>query len=65
MRKRSSLDPSRCPIFEGISDEAIEELCSRGRELTWEANRVLFARGQQAEELDDPPGGGCRVAVSG
>ena len=42
---------SRSPIFEDISLEAIEELCSRGREISLEAGHKLFERDQEADEL--------------
>ncbi len=38
-------------IFEDISREAIEELCSRGREVSCEAGYKLFERDQNADEL--------------
>lgn len=38
-------------IFEDIPLEAIEELCSRGREITLEAGHKLFERDQEADEL--------------
>ncbi len=42
---------SRSVIFEGISGEAIEALCSRGRELICKAGHGLFERGQEAQDL--------------
>lgn len=42
---------SRSAIFEDISLEAIEELCSRGREVSLEAGHKLFERDQEADEL--------------
>ncbi|MCP4250384.1 MAG: cyclic nucleotide-binding domain-containing protein [bacterium] len=44
-------DELRAAIFESISSERIETLCSQGRELAFEAGHVLFERGQDAEEL--------------
>ncbi len=41
----------RSAIFEGVSREAIEELCSRGREVSFEAGHKLFERDQHADEL--------------
>jgi CRP-like cAMP-binding protein len=42
---------SRAAICEDISPEAIEELCARGRVLSFEVGHLLFERGQDAEEL--------------
>ncbi len=42
---------SRSAIFEDISLEAIEELCSRGREVSFEAGHKLFERERDADEL--------------
>jgi CRP-like cAMP-binding protein len=42
---------SRSVVFEGISEEAIEALCSRGQVLSFEAGHGLFERGQEAREL--------------
>lgn len=39
------------PIFEGIPDDAIESLCSRGRVVVFEANHQLFERGNDAHDL--------------
>ena len=39
------------PIFEDMTREAVEELCSRGKVVSFEANRVLFERGDAADEL--------------
>ncbi len=47
----SVLKLSRCAVFEDIAREAIEELCSLGRELSFGAGHVLFTRGQDADEL--------------
>ncbi|MHC4092798.1 MAG: cyclic nucleotide-binding domain-containing protein, partial [Planctomycetota bacterium] len=41
----------RSPIFEDITREAVDELCSRGREVVFEAGHKLFERDQYAEEL--------------
>lgn len=38
-------------IFEGISREVVEQLCSRGRVNSFEANQELFRRGDNANEL--------------
>lgn len=42
---------SQSAIFEGISLKAIEEVCSRGREISLEAGHTLFERDQEADEL--------------
>lgn len=42
---------SRSAIFEDISCEVIEELCSRGREVAFEAGHKLFERDEEADEL--------------
>lgn len=42
---------SRAAIFEDISLEAIEKLCSRGREISLQPGDKLFERDQQADEL--------------
>lgn len=42
---------SRSAIFEDISREAIEELCSRGPEVTFEEGHRLFERDRDADEL--------------
>ncbi len=42
---------SSSAIFEDISVEAIEELCSRGREVSFEPGHKLFERDQHADEL--------------
>ena len=42
---------SRSAIFEDISPEAIEELCSRGREVSLEPGHKLFERDEEANEL--------------
>ena len=39
------------PIFAGIPREAIEELCSRGREVAFEPGHKLFERDQDSSEL--------------
>ena len=44
-------DLSGSAVFEGISPEALEGLCSRGRPLSFEVGEVLFHRGQDADEL--------------
>ncbi len=41
----------RSAIFESIWPAAVEELCGRGREVSFEAGRQLFERGQDADEL--------------
>ncbi len=41
----------RSTVFEGISDDAIEDLYSRGEVSSFEAGHKLFKRGQGAEEL--------------
>lgn len=41
----------RAMIFEGISREAVEQLCSHGRVISFEANHELFRRGGNASEL--------------
>ncbi|MEK7731999.1 MAG: cyclic nucleotide-binding domain-containing protein [Planctomycetota bacterium] len=38
-------------IFEEISREVVEELCSRGREVAFKAGHRLFERDQDADEL--------------
>ncbi len=42
---------SSSAIFEDVSQEAIEELCSRGREVSFEPGHKLFERDQHADEL--------------
>jgi CRP-like cAMP-binding protein len=42
---------SRSAIFEDISREAVEELCSHGREVSFEAGHRLFERDRSADEL--------------
>ncbi len=42
---------SRSAIFEDISREAIEELCSRGPEVVFEEGHRLFERDRDANEL--------------
>ncbi len=39
------------PIFEDIPADAVAELCSRGRSVSFDAGRLLFERGQDADEL--------------
>lgn len=41
----------RSAIFEGIARGAVEELCSRGREVSFQAGDKLFERDQSADEL--------------
>ena len=41
----------RSPIFENIREEAIEELCLRGRSGLFDAGHRLFERGQDAADL--------------
>jgi CRP-like cAMP-binding protein len=38
-------------VFVDISREAVDELCSRGQTVSFEADHKLFERGQGAEEL--------------
>ena len=38
-------------IFEGIARETVEELCSGGRVVSFEAGHKLFERDQDADEL--------------
>lgn len=45
------LNVLRSAIFEGISDDTIADLCSRGRVISLEANHKLFERGDDAKEL--------------
>lgn len=40
-----------CGVFEDIPDEAVRELCARGRDLSFEAGVTLFDRGGRADEL--------------
>lgn len=42
---------SHLAIFEGIPYEAVEKLCSCGREVRFEAGHKLFERDQQADGL--------------
>ncbi len=42
---------SGAAIFGGISDDEIEALCSRGRELSLTAGEDIFERGQEAREV--------------
>ncbi len=41
----------RSAVFENLPEEAVQELCSRGRLRTFETDHVLFQRGDDAEEL--------------
>lgn len=38
-------------VFEDISEEVVEGLCSRGRVVSFEAGHKLFERGESADEL--------------
>jgi len=42
---------AKSAVFQGISPEAREDLCARGRRLTLEAGHKLFDRNQDANEL--------------
>jgi len=42
---------SRSAVFEGFSIDAIEELCSRAREVSCEVGQRLFERDGDADEL--------------
>ncbi len=44
-------DLLRSPIFDGLSSDDLEVLCSHSRVLSFEAGHPLFERGQKAEEL--------------
>lgn len=51
MRGFDVRDLLRCPVFEDITDEAVEELCGHGQTLSFEPGRLLFSRGQDADQL--------------
>ena len=51
MDRLGDFEPSRAAIFEGISNGAIEKLCSRGQVETYESGHLLLQRGQNASEL--------------
>lgn len=38
-------------VFEDISEEVVEGLCSRGRVVSFDAGQKLFERGESADEL--------------
>lgn len=42
---------SHCAIFQDITRGAVEELCSRGREVVFEPGHKLFERDQDSSEL--------------
>ncbi|MHC4610694.1 MAG: cyclic nucleotide-binding domain-containing protein, partial [Planctomycetota bacterium] len=44
-------DLLRSPIFDGLSSDDLEVLCSHSRVLSFEAGHSLFESGQKAEEL--------------
>jgi len=48
-----TVDPdfSRAPVLEGIPSASVERIRSRGRDLRFDSNQLLFRRGDAAEDL--------------
>ncbi len=51
MTTREGLSLRESPIFHDIPDDDVAILCAQGRTVSFDAGRVLFERGQDAEEL--------------
>ncbi len=51
MTTREGLSLRQSPIFHDIPDDDVATLCAQGRMVSFDAGRVLFERGQDAEEL--------------
>ncbi len=51
MTTREGLSLRESPIFHDIPDDDVAALCAQGRTVLLDAGRVLFERGQDAEEL--------------